>query len=347
MTRIRSTLALLLAAPLAGWAISSPCPAADGPAAEANARLGRGINLGNALEAPRGVSWGMEIKEEYFDEIKRAGFDSVRIPIRWSDYASDQAPYTIEPGFFDRVDRAIDQALSRGLNVVINFHHIEPLYEDPSGYRDAFLALWGQVAGRYKDRPDSVLFEILNEPHANLDAAAWNALVPEALEVIRASNPDRIVIVGPAGWNNYRELDTLELPDDDRLIVTFHSYEPFKFTHQGASWVGDNPPPVGTRWTGSPQERREITEAFDRVASWSKTHNRPIYLGEFGAYEKADLESRVRWTSFVAREAERRGFSWAYWEFGSGFGAYDRHSGEWRPALLDALVPESRAARGR
>jgi endoglucanase len=82
-----------------------------------------------------------------------------------------------------------------------------------------------------------------------------------------------------------------------------------------------------------------MRDEFDQAAKWSKEHKRPIYLGEFGAYEKADLESRVRWTTAIVREAEKRGFSWAYWEFGASFGAYDRQQGEWREPLLKALQP--------
>ena len=343
MTRFRPLLVLPLLVTLAGYPAN--CPAAADLAAEANARLGRGLNLGNALEAPREGEWGLVLEEAYFEEIREAGFDSVRIPIRWSTHAESEAPYTIDPEFFDRVDWAIDQALSRGLNAVVNFHHIEELYEDPDSSRDRFLALWRQVAGRYRDRPEALYFEILNEPHGNLDADAWNELLPEALAVIRESNPDRFVIVGPAQWNNYRALDALRLPEDDRrLIATFHYYDPFRFTHQGASWVENSEPWLGTTWTGTPEQRREVTEAFDRAASWGREKARPIYLGEFGAYSRADLESRARWTAFIAREAERRGFSWAYWEFGSGFGAYDREAGRWRPELLNALIPGEDAA---
>lgn len=68
---------------------------------------------------------------------------------------------------------------------------------------------------------------------------------------------------------------------------------------------------------------------------------RPLYLGEFGAYEKADLDSRVRWTNFVARESEKRNIPWAYWEFNSGFGVYDDFKKEWKVELLQALIPES------
>ena len=307
---------------------------------ESNRRIGRGINLGNALEAPREGEWGMTLEAEYFGEVKQAGFDSVRIPIRWSSHAEAEAPFAIDPTFFDRVDWAIDQALSRELTAIINFHHYEALYEDPEAERDRVLALWEQVARRYRDRPESLIFEVLNEPHGKLGAEQWNALIPEALGVIRASNPDRAVIVGPAEWNGIRGLDALVIPEDDRrLIVTVHSYDPFPFTHQGAEWVDDSSKWLGTRWTGTPDERAEIVDRLDRAASWGREHDRPLFLGEFGVYSKADLASRAAWTAFVAREAESRGMSWAYWEFGSGFGAFDRQAGRWIPELLGVLIP--------
>src|SRR5690349_17742446 len=80
-----------------------------------NRALGRGVNFGNALEAPTEGAWGMELKEEYFAAVQKAGFQHVRIPIKWSAHAKPEPPYTIDPKFFDRVDWAVEQALSRGL----------------------------------------------------------------------------------------------------------------------------------------------------------------------------------------------------------------------------------------
>ena len=82
----------------------------------------------------------------------------------------------------------------------------------------------------------------------------------------------------------------------------------------------------------------ELAETLQKAYEWGQKENRPIFLGEFGAYSKADLESRLRWTSFIRREAEKLGFSWAYWEFGAGFGIYDREVSVWRQNLLDALI---------
>ncbi|MGB4006799.1 MAG: cellulase family glycosylhydrolase, partial [Halanaerobiales bacterium] len=80
---------------------------------------------------------------------------------------------------------------------------------------------------------------------------------------------------------------------------------------------------------------------LDRAVKWAQENKRPLYLGEFGAYERADLESRIRWTNFVAREAEKRNIPWAYWEFNSGFGIYDPVKDQWRDELLQALIPEN------
>jgi endoglucanase len=307
---------------------------------EANKALGRGINLGNALEAPREGVWGMVLQPEYFTLIKQAGFQTVRVPTKWSAHAADEAPYTIDPAFFQRVDWVLDQAERNGLNVVLNIHHYDEMDRDPQTSKPRFLALWKQIAQRYRDRPASVCFELLNEPHGQLSDDLWNSIVPEALRVIRQSNPTRIVIVGPGMWNNVNNLPKLQLPVSDRfLIATFHYYLPFPFTHQGANWVANSQRWLGTTWTATPEELAALRADFDKAAGWAKANNRPLFLGEFGAYSRADMDSRVKWTSTVAREAEQRGFSWAYWEFGAGFGIYDRDAKTWRGSLRDALIP--------
>lgn len=300
----------------------------------------RGVNFGNALEAPYEGAWGVVLKEEYFRLIREAGFDTVRIPIRWSAHAQGTPPYTIDEKFFRRVDWAIDQALQQELVVVINIHHYDELMSDPEGHRERFLALWEQIARRYADWPPTLLFELLNEPHAKLTASLWNELVGEALRVVRRTNPTRWILIGPTDWNHVRSLPTLELPEEDRrLIVTFHYYEPFQFTHQGASWVPGSMAWLGTRWEGREEETRAIIQDLDFAVQWARAQNRPLFLGEFGAYSRADLASRVRWTAFVARQAEARGIPWCYWEFCSGFGLYDPRAQQWREELLRALIP--------
>lgn len=305
----------------------------------ANAKLGTGVNLGNALEAPVEGQWGVTLKPEYFRLIRDAGFDAVRLPIRWSAHVAEQPPYTIDPKFFERVDWAIAQAVSNGLNIVINSHHDEALDKAPAGHLARLAAIWEQIASRYQDQPPSVFFEIYNEPHGNFDAATWNKALATILRVIRRTNPTRPIVIGPVEWNNIRALDKLQLPAaDHNIIVTVHYYEPFHFTHQGASWVEGSESWLGRPWDGDENEKQAVRESLETAAEWGRRNNRPIYLGEYGAYSKADDESRVRWTQYVSVEAARLGFSRAYWEFCSGFGLFDSDKGEWREALKAAAL---------
>lgn len=324
---------------------STPVPSvisgADEHVFEQNRRLGRGINLGNALEAPSEGEWGVTLNETFFSLISSAGFDSVRIPIRWSAHADSEFPYTIDPVFFKRVDWAIEQAFRNNLRVVINIHHYDELMENPRLHHDRFLAIWEQIALHYQDYPESLYFELLNEPHGPL-SVFWNDLAAEAIRTIRKTNPERTLIVGPGNWNNMGELQDLTLPETDRnLIVTVHYYSPFEFTHQGAEWVSGSEKYLGTPWEGKEWEKKAIDTDFDLVLMWSQKHHRPIFLGEFGAYSKADMDSRKRWTEYVARSAEKRGFSWAYWEFCAGFGVYNPQTHGWVEPLLTALIPSA------
>lgn len=308
---------------------------------QANTALGRGINIGNYLDAPRKISWGFTLKPNHLQAIKDAGFNSIRLPVRWNEYALEQAPYTIEPDFILRVDAILDQAESLGLNVVLNIHHYEQLDKDPAGHSDRFKGLWKQIAEHYQSRGSFLYFEFDNEPHDKLDAATWNTLFAETLAIVRPSNPTRPVIVGPIYWNNLTALPVLKLPPDKNLIVTVHYYNPVEFTHQSATWVGPKIQEIKDRpWGLTDSDAEAVRRDLDTVAAWAKENQRPIYVGEFGTYNKAPMESRIRWTRTLARECEARGFSWAYWEFGAGFGAYDPSKETWRPELLRALLPQ-------
>jgi aryl-phospho-beta-D-glucosidase BglC (GH1 family) len=303
--------------------------------------FGRGVNLGNALDAPREGEWGVTLEEGYFDLIRKAGFDSVRIPVRWSAHADAAAPFRIDPKFFERVDWAIQQSLARGLQPLVNMHHYGEMMTDPDAHRERFLALWRQIAEHYRDLPPSVAFELLNEPTGKLTAQKWNEILAEALRVVRRTHPDRQIVIGPVGWNAIGELGGLVLPEDDRhLIVTVHYYSPFQFTHQGADWAGSEAAKwLGTKWTGTKAEQQGVIRDLDTAITWAVKHHRPLYLGEFGAYSRADMESRARWTRFVADEALKRKAGFAYWEFCSGFGVYDAQRKQWNEPLKNALVP--------
>lgn len=229
-------------------------------------------------------------------------------------------------------------ALNAGLQVIIDQHNFLDRAKAVDACRTRLKSFWRQVAPRYKDAPDAVVFEILNEPHGEADAV-WNDMLAENLQIIRESNPKRRVIVGPKSWNSMDQLDSLKLPESDRnLVVTFHYYSPFPFTHQGASWVPELKSTSGVSW-GTAAEREQIGRDFDRVKAWAQQRGRPILLGEFGALETGALPARVAWTSAVARAAEARGFAWSYWQFDSDFIVWDMKTDGWVRPILNALVP--------
>ncbi len=305
--------------------------------------FGRGVNLGNALEAPREGTWGVRLEAGYFDLIQKAGFDSVRIPVRWSAHAEEAAPYHIDPEFLARVDWAVGQAMDHRLRAVVNMHHYEEIMKEPDAHCERFLALWSQIAEHYRDYPAALSFELLNEPHGKLTSEKWNRLLAETIAVVRRTNPTRNIVVGPAGWNSVEKLDQLKLPEGDRhLIATVHYYSPFRFTHQGASWVGGQSQAwLGTKWTGTRAEKQVVERDLNTAMRWAVEHRRPMFLGEFGAYSKADMESRARWTRFVGQQALRRRMGFAYWEFCSGFGVYDSSRRQWVEPLKQALLDGS------
>lgn len=433
--------------------------------------LFRGVNFGNMLEAPNEGDWGLFVQSIFFDRVAEAGFDHIRMPISWTTHADQFAPYTIDEDFFQRVDWCVDQALSRGLKIIVNVHHYGELNDDPVAEWTRALAIWEQIADRYQNEPAEVYFEILNEPHGefNNQPVLWDMFMVDALAVIRQNNPTRKVLAGPVYWNNVGQLGNFILPDDPNMVGTFHYYSPFEFTHQGAEWVNPSPP-VGTPWdprqytlndnwqswswditeektndgmeitynggwagyrlhhTQSGVNATQLSFAVDSAMTllincrdadgngnqvslqtsagwntytfdisqfgnigpvtdvfiqngtanaaptftikdfkltsgstewpllitsldavkasiesariWGRLNQRPIYMGEFGAYDKADMPSRVLWTNSVRRASQQSGIGFGYWEFGAGFGIYDPSNDAWRLDLLRTLIPE-------
>jgi endoglucanase len=325
--------------------LTSRLAAADGPtggqtfdALRQNERLGRGVNVLGYDPIWKDCQKA-RFQEKYFRLIKEAGFNHIRInlhPFRDNKLSEDSR---LSAAWFDVLDWAVKQALANRLLVILDLHEFQAMGADPAGNRERFLAVWRQIVEHAKDLPNEVLFEILNEPNKKLTPEVWNPLFRETLGIIRQSNPNRTVIVGPTSWNNINDLDKLDLPKEDRnLIVTVHYYSPFPFTHQGASWAGLTGK-VGVPWNGAEKEQQAILKDFEKAQTWARQHNRPILLGEFGAYDKGEMESRVRWTSFVARQAERLGWSWAYWQFDGDFIVYDVKKDAWVEPIRRALTP--------
>jgi endoglucanase len=283
----------------------------------------------------------------HMQAIRDGGFDHVRLNLHAFQHMDAQGRLSAD--WLKTLDEMTAAALNAGLQVILDQHNFNDCAKEIDACRTRLKAFWRQVAPHFKDAPDAVLFEILNEPNGAADAV-WNDMLAENLAIIRETNPKRRVVVGPKFWNSLDQLDSLKLPESDRnLVVTFHYYTPMEFTHQGASWTPQYQKLSGVTW-GTAAEQDKLRQDFDRVKAWAQRTGRPILLGEFGALETAGMAQRAAWTAAVARAAEARGFGWSYWQFDSDFVVWDMKADAWVKPILGALVPApgapQAAARG-
>jgi endoglucanase len=328
---------LLFALCIAGLSISLFSQAQVVTAKEQNLKIANGVNiLGYDRAFWKDYTQG-RFKEPYFKMIKEAGFSSVRVNLFPFSFMDKQN--IISPHWLETLDWVVNKSLEAHLVVILDLHEFTAMADDPMAKKEMFLSFWKQVAPRYKDKSTDVIFEILNEPNQKLTVDMWNSFLVEAMKIIRESNPNRTLIIGPANWNGIESLNTLKLPENDKnIIVTVHFYHPMRFTHQGAAWAADFKNLSGITWTGTPDEKKEVESKLQVAADWSVKNDRPIYLGEFGSYDKGDMDSRARYTAFVARTAEKLNFSWAYWQFDSDFIVYDVNKEAWVTPILNALI---------
>lgn len=278
-------------------------------------------------------------KTTFFGNIHRAGFSTVRVVLQ--SFSHMDKDNQLDPVWLHKLDVMVEAAVGAGLNVILDEHDFELCGADAVQCRIKVNAFWSQIAPRYRNAPSNVMFEILNEPNKAMTPEIWNAEYHQALGIIRQTNPTRNVVIGPSFWNGLEHLGDLDLPaGDQHIIVTFHYYHPMPFTHQGAAWAPPEIQKMSNLHWGSEADYALLNKEFDVVKAWSDAHHRPIFLGEFGAYDKAPLEDRVKWDSAVARAAEARGFAWGYWQFDSDFVLWDYKTNNWVHPILDALIPQ-------
>lgn len=305
--------------------------------------MGPGINVAAGWDPYWDGNPSSNFKLSYIDAIKAAGFHTIRVPITTFRHIDTKGH--LDPATFKRLDAIVDAGVKAGLNVIIDEHDYDDCPKDVDACAIVLPNVWYELSEHYKDAPSSVMFELLNEPHAAVDDKIWNAWLPDLIDIIRKTNPTRNIIVGPTHWNSRNDLPLLKLPETDRhIIVTFHYYDPFHFTHQGASWAG---PEVATlhdvEWKGTKEEMAQLNADFDQVAAWGKANNRPIFLGEYGTYGKNNprMDERAAWTRAVSKAADAHGFARAFWYFSEGpvgFTAYDTGKNQWVAPIKDALL---------
>lgn len=341
---MRSLMTVLLAACACGGALAQapagPQPAryAPGPAARPSTGIalpiGKCVNLSNMLETPREGIWGRPFRDEDATRIRRAGFATVRLPVRFSGHALVAAPYTIDPAFMARVRHVVDTNLAAGLNVILDLHNFEELMSDPAGNRVRFAALWRQIAAEFQGAPASLWFELMNEPNNRLDDTTLLGVLTPALAEVRATNPTRPVIVGGQNWSGIDSLATLILPDDPWIVPTFHYYDPFDFTHQGADWVHPSPP-RGRRF-GAPADNTQLEAALDKVRAYMARTGRVPFVGEYGAFEQVPMDQRIAYYRTISAAFASAGIQSCAWGYTNTFQLW-RDGRGWSRELLDAI----------
>lgn len=299
------------------------------------APITRCMNFGSALEAPVEGEWGYTVRRSDLQRLHAAGFDTVRLPVRWSVHTGLNPPYGINPELLARVDEIIGWADEIGLNIVVNVHHYDALNSDPDVHEPRLEAIWDQLATHYRGAPDTLIFETLNEPHTEMTTARTDALNKRLLARLRSDHPDRWVILGTAFWGNLEALQASEPDYDPRVMLTYHDYSPFEFTHQGAPWTDQ--PATRVRW-GTDQDVAAMMADLDIAVMIQKRHDMPVFVGEFGVYNRVPVEQRALWTRTMRRGLEARNLAWCYWDFAGALNAYDVSEGAWVPKIKSALL---------
>ena len=346
----------------------TPIKSHDTPAYRQAKLFLHGVNLADYLEANRHSRY-IQISAEEFAQMKAEGFDHLRVPIGWHQYAGPAPDFTLEPEIFSLADFCVTNALNNQLAVMINLHHFNALDNNPTNATPEFLAIWRQVAEHYKNFPGQLAFELDNEPHQNATTALMNPIYAQTITQIRQTNPNRTIFVEPGNWGGISGLNDLVLPPDDNVIVSVHCYDPFYFTHQGATWTSGETPVIGFVFPGPPAQplvpdpklqlkkyQLDWIEKYNTLPAgknpsgseafigklkfthaWSDYYGRPVHLGEFGAYSKADEPSRVNFYTAFRHACEELNIGWCIWDWSSGFRYWDKKSNQPMPGMRAAL----------
>ena len=346
-----------------------------------------GWNLGNTLEATGGgksleseVSWGQpKTTKAMIDGIAASGIKTLRVPVSWSHHIMD-SNYTIQPAWMKRVKEVVDWAIDDGMYVVINIHHdnygkdakmparegFYPTDENYENSADFVCNIWAQIALAFNNGYDEhLIFEVLNEPRLCGTSEEWyynatspksmkamanlNKLTQNILDVIRASggnNKNRLVAVPSLQASPESALArTFKMPEDydgskDRLIVSVHMYTPYNFAMES---------PGITKYSDS--VKREFTSMFKKLNDRFIANGYAVYIGEYGATNKNNLEDRIAWFHDFIKESRAYGMPCFLWdngvwevegtEYGEHYGYYNRKSQTWYfPEIIKAINEE-------
>ena len=345
---------------------------AQSPAFERAASLQHGINLSGWFASSGDLS------QQHFDTftneadlklIHEMGFDSVRLGVEPSLIVRHGQLNPANPEAVAHLDRSIDRALANHLAVMLCVFPNDDYKRNLATERgvDDFVLLWRVLAAHFsKTDPDKVFFELMNEPEVQ-DPYRWMGVQARVVEAIRGVDTDHTIIATAANYSSLPDLLQLEPLRDANVIYNFHFYEPYQFTHQGASWGSSEwvffkdipypatPDTLAAQMKNVPSDparynlflygiggwgRQSISARIAFAAAWARERKVPLICNEFGAYrDTADPASRARWIGDVRSALEENHIGWAMWDYRGNFGVVERSSTQITPdpAILRAL----------
>ena len=305
----------------------------SGPAprrrSDALARLARGVNISRWFRYPAEDSerhFVHFITEADLDLIVAMGVTAVRLAVD---------PRYLRPAY---LDEALRRLTGRGLVVVLDYHDESRAIESGPAAVEEFARVWTGLAEHLArtTSPGEVLLEILNEPVFDREPGAWFAIRERLVSAIRAAAPLHTIVTGGPNWSSLDGLLMSGPVNDENVVYTFHFYEPFEFTHQGAPWVeGPVREMRGVRFPGQRGTPRYIERRLAAAADWGKRHGAAVWAGEFGVYPAvAPRADRYLWLHSFRTMAEVFGIGWAVWSYDESLGL-DRRVGDDGRIVLD------------
>jgi endoglucanase len=281
-----------------------------------------------------------------FKLLKQLGFKSIRLPVAFRYFQTNNIPL---PKVIEHIDQIFRLCQLYGFKLIICYHSGNLDDNTYVAENKNIIALWSTLTKKYiYQSADNLFFELYNEPpHMNPDI--WKNAVYDLVTAIRKLDKNRTLIVGASNFNSIYELSRTTPLSDNNIIYTFHFYEPFFFTHQGAEWIGDqvattsvpfpydaaNFPPLNPKakstWgeTNYYQYRTDGNEQSVRdklqiVKNWGLKYNVPLLCGEYGAYNKyADSDSRCRYIKAVRQTLKAMNIPGILWDYNTNFSIFD------------------------
>ncbi|MCR3760137.1 glycoside hydrolase family 5 protein [Clostridium felsineum] len=318
-----------------------------------------GWNLGNTLDAsPDETSWGNpKTTQAMIDQIKKAGFNTVRIPVSWASHIGAGPKYNIDKAWLNRVQDVVDYAIKDDMYVILNTHHetswVVPTYAKEAASTDELTKVWTQIATRFRNYNNRLILETLNEPRVVGSPEEWSGGTPETRDVINhfnlaavnairntgSKNATRFIMVPTNGASTATAaMNDLKIPNNDkRVIVSLHAYSPYFFAMDTDA--------NGISTWGSQADKDELDGEFDAIYNKFVKNGQAVVMGEFGSINKNNEASRVAHANYYVSAARKRGITPIWWDNGpskagaDSFGIFDRNNLTWVfPDIAKALV---------